>query len=43
MPDDVVALLKARLDAEAGAGFPRLSRLPSSMAVRVLDFSWRTA
>ncbi len=36
--DDVTALLKARVDAEAGAGFPRLSLVPSSSTVRFLDY-----
>ena len=38
MLDDVVALLRAHLDAEARAGFPRLTRMPSSQVVRFLDY-----
>jgi hypothetical protein len=35
--DDVSALLKAHLDAEALAGFPRLTRTPSSGTIQFLD------
>jgi hypothetical protein len=36
--DDVSALLKAHLDAEAQAGFPRLTRTPSSGTILFLDY-----
>ena len=35
--DDISALLKAHLDGEAQAGFPRLTRVPSSGAIQFLD------
>ena len=35
--DDVSALLKAHLDGEAQAGFPRLTRVPSTGAIQFLD------
>jgi hypothetical protein len=35
--DDVTTLLKARLQAEVDGGFPKLSRIPSSGAIRFLD------
>jgi hypothetical protein len=36
--DDVSALLKAHLDREAQAGFPRLTRTPSSGTIQFLDY-----
>jgi hypothetical protein len=36
--DDVSALLKAHLDGEAQAGFPRLARTPSSGTIQFLDY-----
>jgi hypothetical protein len=36
--DDVTTLLRAYLATEAGAGFPRLNRVPSSSVVRFLDY-----
>lgn len=36
--DDVSALLKAHLDGEAQAGFPRLTRIPSSGTIQFLDY-----
>ena len=36
--DDVSALLRAHLDGEAQAGFPRLTRTPSSGTIQFLDY-----
>src|SRR5450631_4369832 len=36
--DDVTALMKAHFLAEAEAGFPELSRIPSSGTIRFLDY-----
>src|SRR5579871_6039895 len=36
--DDITAFLRRHIAAEAGAGFPRLARTPSSDAVRYLDY-----
>jgi hypothetical protein len=36
--DDVQALLKKHLADEADAGFPRLTRIPSSSMIRLLDY-----
>ena len=36
--DDATALVKGRLDAEAQAGFPILTRTPSSAAIEFLDY-----
>jgi hypothetical protein len=36
--DDVSALLKAHLDGEAQAGFPRLTRTPCSGTIQFLDY-----
>ena len=36
--DDVSAVLKAHLDGEAQAGFPRLTRTPSSGTIQFLDY-----